>query len=122
MNKKYRVVFLGLIKNKDEFTMNLSRFGIKTQLAERIINNAPVTLKANLPLGSARRYADVFQDAGGNVSIQSHGLFEEKEFNSRSISIEPLESFTMCPQCGHKQLKVDECERCGLIFNSNNLQ
>ncbi|MBN2059945.1 MAG: hypothetical protein JW882_05955 [Deltaproteobacteria bacterium] len=116
MNKKYRVVFLGLIRGKDEFSLYLSKFGIKTQLAERIVSKAPVTLKENLHLESARRYADVFQNAGGKVSIESHGVFEEKMLDSRSIDIKPLENFIMCPQCGYKQLKDDLCERCGSVL------
>ena len=119
MNKKYRVVFLGLIKSRDEFSLFLSKFGINTQLAEMIVDKAPVTLKENLHLGSARRYADVFQSAGGKVSIQAHGLFADETLNSRSLNIEPLGNFTMCPRCGYKQLKVDVCERCGLVFDAN---
>lgn len=117
MNKKYRVVFLGLIKSRDEFILYLSRFGIKTHIADMIINKAPVTLKENLRLGLARRYVDVFQNAGGRVSIQPHGFFKE-ELDPRHVNIEPMENFTVCPQCGFKQLRVDECKRCGLVLNS----
>ena len=118
MDKKYRIIFLGLTKNKNEFSLFLSKFGIDSRLSEMIVDKAPVTLKENLHLGTARRYADIFQSAGGKVSIQAHGLFEKRRSNSSSINIEPLENFTMCPQCGFKQLKVDICARCGLILNA----
>jgi ribosomal protein L37E len=29
-----------------------------------------------------------------------------------------LESFTLCPECGHKQAKAEACVRCGFILES----
>ncbi|MFC1532866.1 hypothetical protein ACFL7M_05835 [Thermodesulfobacteriota bacterium] len=116
MNKKYRVVFLGLLKTGDFFKDGMSRLGVSHTTAEQIIKKAPVTLKEGMTLGNARRYADAVQDVGGRVNIREHGLFKDTLEEVRPLNIEPLENFTMCPQCGHKHLLTENCAKCGFIF------
>jgi hypothetical protein len=119
MVKKYRVVFNGLIeKDKESFKAGMLHLGAPLEIVDRIFENVPVILKGGLTLGYARRYADAVQDAGGRVTIQEDGHFEGPENMNASVSIAPFEEFTMCPECGLKQLKGDSCERCGFRFKN----
>jgi hypothetical protein len=118
MDKRYRVVFLGLVKTEAYFKEGMSRLGISPMEVEKIIKEAPFILKEDLPMAIARRYADDIMLAGGNVNIQEHGFIEDDlEKKTGPLKIEPLESFTMCPQCGQKQLKAEQCVKCGFIFS-----
>lgn len=116
MNKKYRVVFLGLLEDRENFIQKMSRLGVSQTMIERIISKTPIVIKRDMTLGDARHYADAIQYAGGRVSIQDHGVFEEASHNERSVDIAPLENFIMCPQCGYKQLKDRACVKCGMVF------
>jgi len=115
--KKYRVVFLGLLEGEEDFVRTMSRLGVPHSTAEQIIQKAPIVLKGEMTLGDARQYADAIQLAGGKVNIQEHGLFQETKRVHKSLDIEPLENFTMCPECGYKQLREDACVKCGFVFN-----
>jgi len=117
MVKKYRVVFHGLIeKNKEAFEAGMLRLGAPVEIVAKMFEKAPVILKGDLTLGGARRYADAVQDAGGRVTIQEHGHFEESGRMNAAVSIAPFNEFTMCPECGLKQPKGEACERCGFRF------
>ena len=117
MNKKYRVVFLGLLSSRERFIDRMSAMGVSAESTEMIFEKAPVIMKGEMPLSDARRYADAVQLAGGQVKIQQEGEFEEEFAVRTPFTIHPLENFTMCPECGYKQLKADSCERCGYLFN-----
>lgn len=119
MDKKYRVIFIGLLTNEDNFIHEISRLGITPDSAELLIKKSPITLKEDMRLKDARRYADAVQQAGGRVKIQAHGFFTDDQVNVTVPNIEPLENFIMCPQCGHKQLKKEICVRCGLTFKES---
>jgi ribosomal protein L37E len=117
MEKRYKVVFLGLVKTEDYFKEWMSRLGMSPAEVERIIMEAPVILKEDMTIGIARRYADDIMQAGGKVNIEENGFFEDNsEKKTGSLKFEPLESFTMCPRCGHKQLKSEQCVKCGLTL------
>lgn len=116
MVKKYRVVFLGLLESEETFEYRMSGLGVSSKTIEQIIHSAPIILKGNMTLEDARRYADAVQHAGGRVNLQEHGLFQKQEGLDRSLDIEPLENFIMCPECGYKQLKSGTCVKCGQIF------
>ena len=116
MNKKYRLVFLGTVESDEVFRQRIYRFGFPPERIEEIINRAPVVIRKDLTLADARQFADVLQQAGGRVSIQEYGLFEESNQPVRSLGIKQLADFTMCPQCGHKQLKQRACVRCGFVL------
>ncbi len=116
MDKKYRVVFLGLFESKEDFVQRMSRLGVPYATVEEIVQKAPVVLKRDMNLGDARQYADAVQDAGGRVNIQEHGFFENPKRVNKPFDIKPLESFIMCPECGYKQLKAEACVKCGLIL------
>ena len=116
MNKKYRVIFLGLLDGREDFIRKMSRLGVSPTMVEQIISKMPIVMKRDMTLGDARQYADAIQYAGGRVNIQEHGVFEEPENNERSVDIAPLENFIMCPQCGYKQLKDQACVKCGMAF------
>jgi hypothetical protein len=111
--RKYRVVFLDLLESEDDFRERMGRLGVPPAIVDQIIRKAPVILKGGMILKDARQYADAIQDAGGRVSIQEHGLSEEPEQINKSFRIKPLEHFTMCPECGFKQLKGQSCVKCG---------
>ena len=113
MNKKYRVLFHGLIEDKTVFKTKMTRLGAPSGTVDRIIREAPIILKRDLTLGGARQYADVVQDAGGIVTIQENGYFEESKSIDSSNSFVSFKDITMCPECGFKQPKGEICERCG---------
>lgn len=113
MDKKYRVIFLALIKNEKDFNQGMSKLGVSPAAVKQIINKAPVVLKGNMSLGDARQYADAVFFAGGRINIQEHGFFKETRSSDEALAIKTLENFTMCPECGHKQLKAEACIRCG---------
>jgi hypothetical protein len=110
--KKYRVLFHGLRKDEEAFKTRMKSMGAPSEKLERMIRHAPVILKANLTLGSARNYADAVQDAGGKVTIQEYGFFDESAHNHLSQPFASLADFTMCPECGLKQPKGEICLRC----------
>lgn len=116
VDKKYRVVFLGLLDRPENFKEGMARLGVSDAVVGQIIQRAPVILKGDLGLGDARVYADAVYQAGGRVNIQEDGLFEEPMRSGRALDIKPLEKFTMCPECGYKQLKAEVCERCGFLL------
>lgn len=118
MDKKYRVVLLGLLKSKEEFVHEMSRLGVSPDEGERILQKAPVILKGELTLGEARHYADAVQFAGGRVHIQDSGVFERPDRACKPLDIPPLENFTMCPECGYKQIKSGTCVKCGFDLGS----
>lgn len=113
MIKKYRVVFLDLQESKERFKEGMGRLGVSSAVVDHMIQIAPVILKGDMTLGDARQYAGAVLEAGGRVNIQEHGLFEESKQPGSAVSIRPLEHFTMCPECGFKQLKGQDCVKCG---------
>jgi hypothetical protein len=116
MQKKYRVVLLGLMKSEEELKSGLSDLGLSPTLVETMIERAPAVLRGNLTLGEARAYADAVQEAGGRVNIQEDGLFVEPKRFGKTLEIKPFDQFTMCPECGQKQPKGEACVKCGLVF------
>jgi hypothetical protein len=116
VDKKYRVVFLSLVENEKDFQQEMSKLGVASPMIEQIINKAPVILKGGLTLEDARTYAGAIQHAGGRVKVQEYGGFEEQEQTDSFLDIKPLESFTMCPECGFKQLREEACVKCGFVF------
>lgn len=118
MVKKYRVLFQGLLEDKEAFKAQMIYLGAPPESVDKMIQEAPVILKGGLSLGAARQYADAVREAGGRVMIQEYGYSEETMRNSYVSSIASLEDFTMCPECGLKQPKGEICERCGFRLNS----
>ena len=116
MDKKYRIVLLGLLKGPEEFEQGMSGLGAGFAAIEEIIQKVPVVLKGGMTLREARAYADAVQEAGGRVNIQEHGFFEESRQLRNEVEIKPLEKFTACPECGFKQLKGGACVKCGFVF------
>ena len=112
MAKRYRVVFLGVLKESTDFRAEMSGLGVPPATVAEMVARAPVVLKESLPLRIARQYADAVQGAGGRVNIEEHGSFERQE-PLRRIAIKPLDTFMMCPECGYKQLKSEACVKCG---------
>ena len=117
MDKKYRVIFLSLVESLEDFEHGMSRLGVAHPMVEQILHKAPVILKGGMNFDDAKRYADAVEHAGGRVKIQEHDLFEEGKQANKMFDIKPLESFTMCPECGFKQLKGEACVKCGLAFS-----
>jgi ribosomal protein L32 len=115
--KKYRVVFMRIVVSEREFKERMSHLGVSMSASEMIIEKAPVILKEGMTLRSARRYADAIQRAGGLVKLREQGFFKASEKFHDPLQIEPLESFTMCPQCGYKQLKAEICVKCGFYIS-----
>jgi hypothetical protein len=110
---QYRVVFLGLSEREDAFKTGMEGFGVATSITEEIIQKAPVVLKGGLTLSAAQRYGAAVQKAGGRIVIQSYRNSVGPPVRHPKASIEPMENFTMCPECGYKQHKTTFCLRCG---------
>ena len=104
MDKKYRIVFLGLLKGPVEFAQGMSGLGVGFTAIEEMIQKVPVVMKGGMTLREARAYADAVQEAGGRVNIHE-------------VEIKPLDKFTECPECGFKQLKGGACVKCGFVFH-----
>jgi ribosomal protein L32 len=118
VDKKYRIVFLGLLRGSEAFAQGMSGLGVARAVVEEMVQKAPVVLKDGMTLREARAYADAVQDAGGRVNIQEHGFFEETGQLRYDVEIKPLEEFTACPECGFKQLRGRACVKCGFVFQN----
>jgi ribosomal protein L32 len=119
VTKTYRVVLLGRLEEKPDFEERMEKLGFSQKSVRDLIEKAPSALKAGLPLGEARKYAEAVQEAGGKVNIQEDGVSEESKRLHSPIEIRSLKDFTMCPECGHRQIKADVCVRCGFLFFVN---
>ena len=119
MNKRYLVVFSGFNETKDLFTSRMSGLGVSTAILEEIIEKSPVIMKSGMLYEEAKRYADAVRKAGGIVEIREQTLIKAQDKEERSLDIEPLENFTMCPQCGYKQHKKEVCVKCGFILKKD---
>jgi hypothetical protein len=113
MNKRYLVIFSGIHETMDLFRTRMSGLGVSPAIAEEMIRKAPVILKAGMTHERAKKYADAVRKAGGSVEIREYGLIEDQRKDAGPFPIEPLENFTRCPQCGHKQHKKKVCVKCG---------
>lgn len=118
MSKIYKVILLGLLEKKEFFKKNMSILGVSPEVMEEIINKVPVILKEGTSLEYLTRYTKAISDAGGRVDIRSYKIGNSDE---DIINIEPLENFTLCPQCGYKQLKKNACEKCGYSLIKDNI-
>lgn len=119
MDKRYRVIFSNLLKEKDEFKHRMLRFGVSGDVSEEIIKKAPVILKRSLSLRDARIYADAIFEAGARVTIHAEEQGDENGDNIVSSVIVGMKDFVMCPQCGYKQVKTEVCIKCGFIFSGS---
>ena len=113
MIKSYSVIFSGLNLPEDHFKSEMSKLGVQQEQIKRILEKAPVILKTGMSLWQAKKYSYAVIRAGGKVKIKAHGFNETGFMNDDGIGIEPLESFTMCRQCGYKQIKEATCVKCG---------
>jgi hypothetical protein len=113
---RYRVVFTGLIRTEEYFKGHIARFGITPRDTDTMIKKAPVVLKEADSLDFIRKYARAILQAGGDVYIQT--CEDRCMSKNRSMRVAGLESFTQCPQSGHRQQKRVKCERCGFIFKN----
>jgi hypothetical protein len=117
MSKKYLVLFQGLTEQEDSFKNRVRSLGVSSETAETILKKAPVILKSGMSAEKVKKYATAFREAGAKVTImQEIGDSEESNTGSPSISIPAFGDFTMCPECGMKQPREKNCERCGYAF------
>lgn len=118
MVKKYRVTFLGPLNGLDCFREKMHGLGFESGIVELIVQKAPVVVKRDMTLRDARELAESIQFAGGKVNIQDDGISEDFPGSHRSPDVKPLDHFTMCPECGHKQPKSSFCVKCGRPFRA----
>jgi len=116
VTKTYRVLLLGRVEEKQDFEEKMEKLGFSPGHLQSLIAETPCALKARLPLGEAREYAEAVQEAGGKVNIQEDGVSEEFKKVHPPMEIRSLKDFTMCPECGHRQLKSEACVKCGFLF------
>ncbi len=114
MNKKYRVVFTGLLQTEEYFKTRISRLGVSPEKADKILKKAPVVLKEAESIEYIKKYAMAITRAGGNVTIRTYDFTADKKTETGVIP--GMSSFTQCPQCGHRQPKKELCVRCGFIL------
>jgi hypothetical protein len=118
LNKNYCLVFLGLLETPEIFTQKMRNLGFSSADIESIIASPPVPFRNGLSLREARECADAVQSAGGRVNVREEESVKSQEGAGKSVAIPPMESFTLCPQCGHKQVKARTCVRCGFILEA----
>jgi len=116
VTKTYRVVLVGRMEERQDFEEKMEKLGFSSSTLLEMIEKAPSALKAGLPLGEAREYAETIQEAGGKVNIQEDGISEELGRPHPPMEIRSLQDFTMCPECGHRQIKAESCVKCGFLF------
>lgn len=113
MVKKYRVIFKGLSGDEAGFLEKMSHYGIPSETLTELIKKTPAVIKRDATLKDARHYADTIQEAGGRVTIEENGCFEEAKRFNHSINIASFDDFIMCPRCGFKQSRRGICVKCG---------
>ena len=89
------------------------KLGVTSTSVNQVLEKAPVVLKSGLSLGDSRAYAEAVQNAGGRVAIREQASHEEAEPAERELNIKSFESFARCPVCGQKQLRSEDCVKCG---------
>jgi hypothetical protein len=114
MSRKYRILFLGISVDEDQFRSQMGLLGVGSDSVNRIVRNSPVILKQDLTLEFAGRYANAIRKAGGIVEVRAQYLPAKSP--GPSISIASFRNFTMCPKCGLKQQRNHACVRCGFRF------
>lgn len=118
MTKKYRVVFFGITLDTESFRQNMARLGVPGPTLDKYLEKAPVVLKRELTLADARRYAETIINAGGIVTIQETGEFNETIPSAERKDITFRQDFVICPNCGFKQNRKDSCVRCSFDLSS----
>ena len=116
MTKTHRVVLLSSLEDKQDFEEKMEKLGFAPGHLRDLVAECPSALKAGMTLGEAREYAEAVQGAGGKVNIQEDGFSEEFKRLHPPMEVRSLKDFTMCPECGHRQIKAEACVKCGFLF------
>jgi hypothetical protein len=119
MDKKYRVLFHGVMGDEQAFKARMGRLGALPGTVDTMIAKAPVILKKGLTPVDARRYADAVLEAGGRVTIQEDACAEAPVRTNTGVRIAPFEDIIMCPECGLKQPKGETCPKCGTVLGKS---
>ncbi len=109
--KKYQLLFGGLLGDEKRFRNMMARRGVKHSLVDQMLREAPVIVKQNLSLETARKYADALSAMGAKVTILDQDPQENQKESSNKVT--PMSSFLPCPRCGLVQPETDVCPRCG---------
>lgn len=110
-NKKYRLLFTGLIGDTDIFRKKMAQKGVKDSFVDKMLSEAPVIIKQNLTLESARKYADTLSEMGACITILDQ--FSNGEIKGGDRPPAPMSHFLPCPRCGLIQPEAGVCPRCG---------
>jgi len=116
---KYRVIFQGIEGDGEAFKTQMVRLGAPPTIVDKMIRDAPIILRGDLPPGTAKTYANAVKKAGGRVIIQEYEHTAKSNRVENPISIASLEDFTRCPECGLRQPKVEFCVKCGFRFKNS---
>ncbi|RLB84575.1 MAG: hypothetical protein DRH15_04570 [Deltaproteobacteria bacterium] len=111
-NKKYRLLFSGLIGDVVIFKEKMARKGVKQALVEQMLKEAPIIIKQNLTLEAARKYADSLSEMGARITILDQLPQDSSERRNKAPT--PMSHFVLCPRCGLVQQGNHVCARCGL--------
>jgi hypothetical protein len=91
------------MEKREDFEERMKKLGFSARKVRDLIAKAPSALKA-------------IQEAGGKVNIQEDGVSQEFDRLHPPMEIRSLKDFTMCPECGYRQIKAEMCVKCGFLF------
>ncbi len=136
MSESYRVVFSGKVepgKDMEQVIDGFSeKFKLDRKIAEKVIRaGKPVSLKKDLTLEKAEKYAAVLQEQGIEVEIDPKPPVPEPEPvpEPSGLELEPLDNgggdttevleapvgIDRCPKCGSSRMEMGICQDCGIV-------
>ena len=85
--------------------------GVRAELVDQMLREAPIIVKHNLSLAVARKYADMLCAMGAKITI----LEQDPDGQGKGLKGQPapMSSFLPCPRCGLVQQDSGTCPRCG---------
>lgn len=109
--KMYQLLFAGLLGEEKKFREMMHVMGVRPSLVDQMLREAPIIVKQNLSLQSARKYAELMSAMGAKITILDQ--FPQSGDEQETEPPSPMSSFVPCPQCGLVQSNDDICPRCG---------
>ncbi len=123
--KCFNIIFSGKIVDNfevQEVRKNLSSlFKMDEKRIERLFSGKRIVLQRNVNRETALKYQKAFQKAGAICEIDPVKIHGTSISHSITHKQESLRTYghkeIICPACGHKQEKLLECLKCGIIIS-----